>query len=168
MIGRMTTAYLALGSNLDSDLGDRKGHLEAACAMLDATSGVKIAAVSSFIENPSVGGPADAPDFLNGVAAIETDLPPRELLDLCLQIERARGRERTGEANAPRTLDVDVLLYGDQVIHEDGLVVPHPRLHKRRFVLKPLAEIAPELVHPTIGKTMSELLDSIDNSEAEG
>ena len=166
----MTTAYLALGSNL----GDRAAHLHAAIALLDATAGIDVRRVSSFIETASVGGPEDAPAFLNAVVHIETSLPPRQLLEACMAVEAAEGRVRTSR-NAPRTLDVDVLLYGDATIDEPGLIVPHPRLHERAFVLVPLCELAPEHVHPTRGDTMRELRASLGSvsqpeprNEAEG
>jgi 2-amino-4-hydroxy-6-hydroxymethyldihydropteridine diphosphokinase len=134
-------AYVAIGSNL----GDREQTLLDAVEALRAEPDVEVAAVSSLIETDPVGF-LDQPRFLNGVVALETALPARALLDLLLEVERRFGRNRDGvPAQGPRTLDLDLLLYGDEEIDEPGLQVPHPRMHERPFVLGPLAEIAPEL-----------------------
>jgi 2-amino-4-hydroxy-6-hydroxymethyldihydropteridine diphosphokinase len=134
-------AYVAIGSNL----GDREQTLLDAVEALGAEPGVEVAAVSSLIETDPVGF-LDQPRFLNGVVALETTLPARALLDLLLEVERRFGRNRDGvPAQGPRTLDLDLLLYGDEEIDEPGLQVPHPRMHERPFVLGPLAEIAGEL-----------------------
>jgi 2-amino-4-hydroxy-6-hydroxymethyldihydropteridine diphosphokinase len=146
------TAYVALGANL----GDREGNIGAAIVALRGSEGIQVVRVSKLIENPAVGGPVDSPEFLNGVAEIKTTLPPRRLLDRLLEIERELGRERR-EKWSPRRIDLDLLLYGDQVIETESLVIPHPLMHTRQFVLKPLAEIAPDLVHPTLKATMKEL-----------
>ncbi len=137
----MIGAYVALGSNL----GDRAAHLEAAIAALRATPGIEVIALSSVRETEPVGGPPQGP-YLNAVVALRTELAPRALLERLLEIEAAQGRERGPERNAPRTLDLDLLLYGDEKIDEPDLVVPHPRMHERAFVLEPLAELAPDLV----------------------
>jgi 2-amino-4-hydroxy-6-hydroxymethyldihydropteridine diphosphokinase len=125
-------AYLGLGSNL----GDRRAHLRAAVAALP-----DVAAVSPVYETEPVGGPAGQQPYLNVVVALETELTPRDLLDLGHQLEQAAGRVRT-EPDGPRTLDVDVLLVGDLSVREPDLVVPHPRMWERRFVLAPLADLA--------------------------
>jgi 2-amino-4-hydroxy-6-hydroxymethyldihydropteridine diphosphokinase len=144
------TVAVALGSNL----GDRAGHLEFAVGRLpEFLSSLK---VSRWYETDPVGvGPQ--PMFLNGAAVGQTTLSPRELLEALLALESERGRARPF-AGAPRTLDLDLLLYGDQTLNEPGLTVPHPRLRERRFVLEPLAEIAPTLVDPVSGLTAAELL----------
>ena len=143
----MSRAYVALGSNL----GDRAATIRSALAELAASPGVEVVAVSALAETDPVGY-ADQPRFLNGAAAVETSLPPRELLELLLEIERRHGRVREGvPAQGPRTLDLDLLLYGEAEIDEPGLRVPHPRLHERAFVLEPLAELDPALEVPGKG-----------------
>ncbi len=138
---RATRAYVALGSNL----GDREGMLRAAVRALAGEQAIDVVAVSTLRETEPVGV-VDQPRFLNGVVALETDLPARELLDVLLALELRFGRVREGvPPQGPRTLDLDLLVYGDTQIDEPGLHVPHPRLHERRFVLEPLAELAPEL-----------------------
>ena len=148
-----TTAYVALGSNL----GDRAAALHDAVARLSAAPGVAVTRVSSFLENPAVGGPAGSPPFLNAVAEVRTALAPAALLDRLLEVERAMGRERR-ERWGPRTIDLDLVLFGDAVIDLPDLTVPHPRMHERAFVLEPLAEIAPDAVHPVLKRTAHELV----------
>jgi len=136
---------------LGSNLGDREATLRAAVAELAATPGVEVMAVSTFVDTEPVGY-LDQPRFLNGVVVVETDLPARRLLDLLLAVEAHFGRDRAAvPAQGPRTLDLDLLLYGDARIDEDGLRVPHPRLHEREFVLGPLLEVAPGLEVPGKG-----------------
>ena len=147
-----TTAYIALGANL----GDRRGNVDRALSLLRASAGVTVTKVSSLLENPAVGGPPDSPPFLNAVAELDTTLPPRELLTRLLQIERSLGRERR-EKWGPRAIDLDLLLYGEEVIDEPDLRVPHPLMHERRFVLDPLKEIAPRALHPILRKRVEEL-----------
>jgi len=140
-------AFVALGSNL----GDRERTLLDAVEELRAAPGVEVAAVSGLIETEPVGF-VDQPRFVNGVVALDTTLPARALLELLLDVERRFGRNREGvPAQGPRTLDLDLLLYGDAEIDEPGLQVPHPRLHERPFVLGPLAELAPGLEIPGRG-----------------
>ncbi len=139
--------FVALGSNL----GDREQTLHDAVAALAAEPGIEVVAVSSLADTEPVGF-VDQPRFLNGVAALETELPARALLDLLLDVERSFGRVRDGvPAQGPRTLDLDLLLYGDAELDEPGLRIPHPRLHERAFVLEPLAELAPGLRIPGRG-----------------
>ena len=147
------TAYVALGANI----GNRQANIERAIANLDATEGIQVVQVSSLVENPAVGGPEDSPAFVNGVVEIQTTLRPRELLERMLQIEQELGRVRR-EKWGPRVIELDLILYGDQVVVEEGLQVPHPLMHERKFVLEPLAEIAPEAQHPIMGLSMAELL----------
>lgn len=142
----MPRAYVGLGANL----GNRKETLERAVSLLEAVDGVDVLAVSELRETDPVGV-VDQPRFLNGAAAVETTLSARELLDTLLAIERSLGRERM-ERWGPRTVDLDLLLFGDEIVDDPGLRVPHPRLHERRFALEPLAELDPELVIPGRGR----------------
>jgi 2-amino-4-hydroxy-6-hydroxymethyldihydropteridine diphosphokinase len=128
--------------------------------MLDETEGIEVVAQSSLLETDPVGV-VDQPRFLNGAAAIETELPPQALLETLLSVERRLGRVRDDTRWGPRTLDLDLLLYGDEVVDEPGLRVPHPRLRERRFALEPLAELDPELVVPGAG-SVSDLLAALD------
>ncbi|MBI5137249.1 MAG: 2-amino-4-hydroxy-6-hydroxymethyldihydropteridine diphosphokinase [Nitrospirae bacterium] len=144
-------AFIGIGANQ----GDRVAQCEAAVARLGATPGVRVLAVSTWRETAPVGPVAQGP-FINGAAALATSLAPRALLDVCLDIERAMGRRRTVRWG-PRVIDLDILLYGDRVIDEPGLCVPHPEMCARPFVLGPLAELAPDLVHPLTGATMADL-----------
>ena len=146
----MTRAYVGLGANL----GDRERTLRAAVDVLAGEAGIDVVAVSTLRETDPVGV-GDQPRFLNGVAELETSLAARELLDRLLVVEQQFGRVRVPGEHGPRTLDLDLLLYGDEVIDESGLAVPHPRLHERRFVLQPLAELAPDLTVPGRGDVES-------------
>jgi 2-amino-4-hydroxy-6-hydroxymethyldihydropteridine diphosphokinase len=144
-------AAISLGSNL----GDRRAHLEYAvdALRLDITEML----VSSFVETQPVGVGPEHGAFLNAAVVGQTQLPARMLLERLLEIEEERGRARPYWM-APRTLDVDLILYGDSVIEEDGVTVPHPRFRERLFVLRPLAEIAPDMIDPVTGKRIAELL----------
>lgn len=147
------TAYVGLGANL----GDREATIRRAVELLAATPGIEIVAVSTLRETDPVGY-ADQPRFLNGAVALETALAPRALLDRLLAVERELGRVRgEGPRFGPRTIDLDLLLHGDEVVDEPGLVLPHPRLAERRFVLEPLHELDPQLRLPD-GRRVSELL----------
>ena len=147
-IGIVTRAFVGMGSNL----GDRERQIRAALDQLAQEPEVEIVAVSTLRQTEPVGY-VDQPLFVNGAAMIETDLPPRELLDRLLAIERQLGRARgEGPRFGPRTIDLDLLLYGDETIAEPGLQVPHPRLTERRFALEPLAELEPALEIPGSGR----------------
>jgi 2-amino-4-hydroxy-6-hydroxymethyldihydropteridine diphosphokinase len=148
----VTRAYIGLGSNL----GDREAMLKRALDELAARQGIRVVRVSSTRETSPVGL-LDQPNFLNAAAEIETTLSPRAVLDQLLDVERALGRTRTGPRFGPRTIDLDLLLYGDSVVDEPGLTVPHPRLHERRFALEPLAELDPAIPVPARG-TVATLL----------
>ncbi len=151
----MAVAYLGIGSNL----GDRQAHIQKAVALLREHEHIQVQSVSALIETEPEGGPPQG-KFLNGALKINTDLMPNDLLAVLKNVERRCGRTKT-EVNAPRTLDLDILLYDDVVI-VDGktLSIPHPRMAERSFVLGPLSEIAPEVVHPRLQKTVRELLEN--------
>ena len=142
----MKRAFVGLGANL----GDREATIRAAVGELGAQDGIEVVAVSSLRETEPVGV-GEQPPYLNGALELETTLPARDLLARLLEVERRFGRVRVAGEHGPRTLDLDLLLYGDEVVDEPGLNVPHPRLHERRFVLEPLAELAPGLVVPRRG-----------------
>jgi len=151
-------AYVGLGSNL----GERESHIRLALEQIARLPETALGRVSSLYDTAPVGE-LDQPNFLNAVAALETDLTARQLLWNLLLVERRLGRVRTpGTRYGPRTIDLDLLLFGDLVVDEPGLVVPHPRFRERRFVLEPLAEIAPALVDPVSGLTIAELLARAD------
>jgi len=147
------TAYLGLGSNM----GDRQDYLERALDFLSQR--IRIEKVSSIYDTEPVGN-VDQPRFLNMVCQVSTSLPPMALLTLGKGIESKLGRV-SAKSNAPRPIDVDILFYGDQIIETPELVIPHPRLTERAFVLIPLAQIAPDLVHPVNNKTIKELLEGL-------
>jgi 2-amino-4-hydroxy-6-hydroxymethyldihydropteridine diphosphokinase len=150
-----TTAYLALGSNL----GDRLLHLQRAVQLLDDRKGIRVDSpdgIASVWESSPVGAGEPQPDYLNTAVRITTTLSPGDLLLACLDVEQDLGRVRAKPGEA-RTIDVDVLLYSDKIVREDPITVPHPRLHERRFVLEPLCEIGPDVVHPVLHHTIGEL-----------
>jgi 2-amino-4-hydroxy-6-hydroxymethyldihydropteridine diphosphokinase len=155
------TAYLALGANL----GDRQGQLQGARAALAAAGGIRVTAASPLYETGAVGGPPGQPLYLNAVLRVETTLSCRALLELCLAVEERFGRRRQ-EQWGPRTLDIDLLFYGGEALDEPGLVVPHPHLHQRRFVLTPLADLDPELLHPALGRSVRQMLAALGNGES--
>jgi 2-amino-4-hydroxy-6-hydroxymethyldihydropteridine diphosphokinase len=151
----MTNAFIGIGSNL----GDRETYLRRALEQLGSEEGLEVVAVSELRETEPVG-PVEQGPFLNGAVQIRTGLPARKLLERLLAIEERLGRVR-GERYGPRTIDLDLLLYGDEELDEPGLTVPHPRLHERRFALEPLAELAPDLVVPGRG-SLSGLLAELE------
>jgi 2-amino-4-hydroxy-6-hydroxymethyldihydropteridine diphosphokinase len=146
----VTRAYVGLGANL----GDREATIRAAVEALATEDGIEVTAVSTLRDTEPVGV-GEQPQFLNGAVALDTTLSARDLLDRLLEIEQLFGRVRIAGEHGPRTLDLDLLLFGDKAIEEPGLTVPHPRLHERRFVLEPLAELAPGLVVPRRGSVES-------------
>jgi 2-amino-4-hydroxy-6-hydroxymethyldihydropteridine diphosphokinase len=156
----MRKVYLGLGSNL----GERIELLKEAIRMIGKSAG-KVVVLSSVYESEPVGLESGG-DFLNMVACIDTDLTPSGLLGRIIMIESRLGRVRSETRYTSRTIDIDILLYNDEIIEKDSLSIPHPNLHLRRFVLVPLNELAPDLMHPVSGKTVKELLASCpDNSK---
>lgn len=153
----MTRVYLGLGSNL----GERARTLENAITLL--TPYISSARLSPVYETAPVGYLKQG-NFLNAVLEGETELNPLELLNVCQEIESKLGRVRTIQ-NGPRTIDIDVLFYGNSVINESGLIVPHPRLHERAFVLKPLLDLCPEFMHPKLKLTVKELYERLETHQ---
>ena len=158
-------ACVALGSNLPSPAGDRAETIASGVRAIGDLPRTAIRAASEAIETEPVGPPGQGP-YLNAAVSVLTTLGARELLEALLAIERAHGRERRERWGA-RTLDCDLILFGDLVIHEPGLTVPHPEMANRRFVLEPLAAIEPDVVVPGDGRCIRELLERLDASEAE-
>ncbi len=157
---KRVSAYLGLGSNL----GDRLQTLRGAREQLQRNPAVTVRASAPLYETAAVGGPGDQPPYLNTVLAIETVFTPERLLDCCQQIEQEFGRRRH-ERWGPRTLDIDILFFDSIIRMDPDLVLPHPRLHERGFVLSPLADLAPALTHPVVFLTVSELLARLDATE---
>ena len=152
----MATAYLGLGSNLGNRLAFLRGGRDCLVSRFDIT----LLHCSGVYESAAVGGPADSPPYLNAVLQIETSLSPRDLLAACLAVEDDFGRTRP-RVWAPRTLDIDLLLYGEILIDEPDLRIPHPRLPERAFVLVPLSEIAPDQVHPVRRQTIRAMVEAL-------
>ena len=154
-----TVAYLGLGTNL----GDREANLRKALGLLPAESGLRLLRCSRIYETEP-WGVAEQPAFLNSVAEVATTLAPERLLGVCKDVEERMGRQ-PGIRWGPRLIDVDILLYGNQVVRLPHLEIPHPRLHLRAFALAPLAELAAATVHPSLGKTIGELAGAVEGRE---
>ena len=157
-------AAIGLGSNLESVPGGRRATIESAIDAIGTSDGVTLLARSTLLETEPVGGPEQGP-FLNGALLLDTDLEPTALLERLHAVERAHGRSRPDAVRwGPRTLDLDLLLMGDLVRTDIAPIIPHPRLHERCFVLEPLAQIAPRMRHPVLGRTVQELLAEVPAS----
>ena len=152
-------ACIALGSNL----GDKKAFLDAAIASIRSDSHFRALSVSSFIQTAPYGG-VEQDDFLNAALVCQTSFSPHELLDYLHRLENAAGRVRTIHWG-PRTLDLDILLYGDTILNDPDLIIPHVEMHKRDFVLRPLVQVAPDAVHPLLKKTVRQLFDALSSSQ---
>lgn len=150
--------YIGLGGNM----GDRAGTMLRAVTMLDDVEGIHVCRVSQMIETAPVGPPGQE-DYLNGAAQVETTLSPADLLKALQGVEAALGRDRTSEQRwGARTCDLDILLMGGNIVETAELTIPHPRMHERTFVLRCLAEIAPQAVHPKLSKTIAEMLAELE------
>ena len=154
----MATVYIGIGSNL----GDRHSNCEESVKRIRELKDVKVTAVSGFYETSPVGGPPQ-PMYINGVICLETQTGPAELLADLKNIEKIMGRSDAALRDLPRMIDLDIILYGNLIIETKELKVPHPRMHERFFVLKGLAEVAPDVIHPVLKKTAGELLRKIEN-----
>ena len=153
----MHIAYIGFGSNI----GDRLAHIQNAIHVLSETEGITLQKISSVYQTDPVGYEAQA-QFLNGVAAIQTDLPPLSLLHTLKNIETEVGRQHRVRWG-PREIDLDILIYGDLCLQTEKLIIPHPEMHLRRFVLVPLAELAPDLVHPILKESVQTLLQGLED-----
>ncbi len=154
------TVFIGFGSNL----GDRQEYCDRAVSLLSLLPLSTVIGVSSYYETEPVGPTGDLGStwFYNGVVQVDTSLDVRKLLDILQETERALGRDDE-RRNGPRTIDFDILFFGQHVLQEKGLTVPHPRLHERRFVLEPLVELAPDWIHPSLGRSARELLELLED-----
>lgn len=163
-----TRAYVALGSNL----GERVGQIRQAISLLQAHGSIRLRQISRFYETEPVGikEERDPQWFVNTVVSIDTEFTPDELLSVCLDIERRLGRKREAQTVVDgylsRTMDIDILFYGDQVIREKDLEIPHPRLHERSFTLLPMMDLAPELIHPVLNQSIQALFEKVEGADA--
>jgi len=152
----MARVFIGIGSNL----GDRLQQISDAARALGAAEGIRIVQMAPIIETDAVGGPPQGP-YLNTVVELETSVAPQQLLTVLQQIERRLGRVPSAQRWAPRPIDLDLLLYDDRVVNDPQLTIPHPRMHERRFVLEPLAQLAPQVMHPILHQTIAALLAQI-------
>lgn len=158
----MVIAYLSLGSNK----GDRIGYVQQAAATLGTFENVKIVRTSSFYETEPWNMAATSTWFVNAVIEIKTTLSPQDLLALCQRIETQLGRTRSGKnIYEDRTIDIDILFYGNEIIHEENLVIPHESVHLRAFNLVPMLELNADFVHPVLHKTITEMHEDLENPE---
>lgn len=153
----MPTAYLGLGSNI----GNRERHIDEALLALNRHEQIAVVRVSNYVETDPAGGPDGQGPFLNAATQITTDMTPMELLDACQDIEENMGRRRI-ERWGPRLIDIDIELYAEEIVRKADLKIPHPLMHERLFVLKPLCQIAPDVTHPKLGKTAREMLADLE------
>ncbi len=154
--GRVHDAFIGLGSNL----GRRKKNIATALTALERTREIEIVRVSPLYETQAEGGPEDQPPYINGVVRVRTSLTPERLLMVCQQIEDLLGRERTVEWG-PRTIDLDLLCYDNEIRSEPELTLPHAMMHERAFVMQPLVDIDPDWVHPVLQQSASSILESV-------
>lgn len=145
--------FIGVGSNG----GDRLACISSAIKALSRVDGVHVVQMATIIETEPVGGPPQGP-YLNTVVELQTTRTPQDLLGVLKDIERRLGRQPTMQRWAPRPIDLDILLYGDVMLNDSSLIIPHPRMHMRRFVLEPLAQLAPDLLHPLLRRTIADLL----------
>lgn len=162
-MAKLHIAFIGLGSNL----GARERNIAAALAALESTRGVEVARLSSLFESAAVGGPPGQDPYLNAVAEVRTRLAATRLLKVCQEIETSLGRTRAGRW-AARTIDLDILLFDAEIIATPELTVPHPLMHERLFVMEPLAEIAPDVIHPVLEQSAREILQDLIAGAAGG